>query len=1029
MNRPYSILASIKIGPGILSVMQGLIIVLVLPGWIYPFTLNAQEEGDYDEIAIMLNVQRVGNYEISGMIRDDEVFLSVTEIFEILKIRNMVSNGMDTISGFYIHPQTPFLIDYPNHKVQLGEVITELPLGSMIRTETNLYLHSRYFGQIFSLNCTFNFRSLGVILDTKLDLPVIKEMRLEQMRAGINRLKGEIKSDTTLPRTFPWFHFGMADWSYISNQSSAGRNDTRLNLTLGSVIAGGEANISLLYNYDQPFREKQQQYLWRYANNDLRYLRQVMAGKIATQATSSIYAPVVGIQVTNAPTSFRRSFGTYTLSDRTEPGWTVELYVNNVLIDYVKADASGFFSFEVPMVYGNTSVLLKFYGPWGEERSKEQNLSIPFHFLPPGELQYTAGAGIVEDSLNSRFSRAQFNYGLSNRVTVGAGTEYLSSVASGAMMPFVSGSVRLASSLLLSGEYTRGVRSKGILTYRFPSNMQFEIYYTHYEKNQKAINYNYLQERKAVISVPIRTRSFSAFSRLTYNQIILPESKYSTSELLLSGAIYGISTNLTTFAMFVDPIHPYIYSNLSLSCRLPASFVFIPQAQYEYNNRKLISLKFGLEKRLFKHGFMNVSYENNFRSRIQNIELGFRYDFSFAQTAFTARRFNNGTQITHSARGSLIYDRKTGYLHAGNRPMAGRGGIVILPFLDLNCNGKRDADEPRVYGLKFNVNGGRIEANNKDTTFRIFDLEPYSSHYIIFDRNSFDNISWQIKHRIVSVPVDPNRFRQVEVPISVFGEASGMVYLQEGRNQKGIGRIIVNFFDESGKPAGRTLTEADGYFNYLGFPPGKYTARLDTNQMKRINKYSDSYEIEFEIHKSYEGEIIDDLEFNILQKQGTPQRKEEKGLSMPDIRSGDKGNQTKEKSAGTLDVKAIKKESSELRPSEPLVGLKVTESEEPFDNSGVSIPSREIIKSENDNQVIKHRKEGYAIQVGAFSKSGNADQVRQRLVDALAKEVIIREEKQLFKVMVIGFDNLSDAKLFLPKVKARGFEQVVIIKL
>ncbi len=111
-----------------------------------------------------------------------------------------------------------------------------------------------------------------------------------------------------------------------------------------------------------------------------------MAGKIHTGAISSIYNPVVGVQLTNTPTTYRRSFGTYNLSDRTDPGWIVELYVNNVLVDYVKADASGFFTFEVPLVYGNSIVKLKFYGPWGEERTREQNINIPYNFLPAKNL-------------------------------------------------------------------------------------------------------------------------------------------------------------------------------------------------------------------------------------------------------------------------------------------------------------------------------------------------------------------------------------------------------------------------------------------------------------------------------------------------------------------------------------------------------------------------------------------------------------------------------------------------------------------
>ncbi|MBK6643629.1 MAG: hypothetical protein IPG39_21555 [Bacteroidetes bacterium] len=84
----------------------------------------------------------------------------------------------------------------------------------------------------------------------------------------------------------------------------------------------------------------------------------------------------------------------------------VELYVNNEMIDYVKSDASGFYSFQVPLFYGNSVVKLKFYGPWGEERSNEQNFSIPFNFLPKGDFEYNIGGGIVQDGFKQIPSHA-----------------------------------------------------------------------------------------------------------------------------------------------------------------------------------------------------------------------------------------------------------------------------------------------------------------------------------------------------------------------------------------------------------------------------------------------------------------------------------------------------------------------------------------------------------------------------------------------------------------------------------------------
>ena len=171
------------------------------------------------------------------------------------------------------------------------------------------------------------------------------------------------------------FKHGMSDWSVISSQEIGGQKDMRLNLTTGGMIAGGEAMASINYDSRIPFSEKQQYYLWRYVNNDQRYLRQVKLGKINTGSVSTIYNPVVGAQITNTPTTFRRSFGTYKISDHTEPGWTVELYVNNVLVDFAEADASGFFTFDVPLVYGNTIVKLSSTAPGEKNRAGNRILT------------------------------------------------------------------------------------------------------------------------------------------------------------------------------------------------------------------------------------------------------------------------------------------------------------------------------------------------------------------------------------------------------------------------------------------------------------------------------------------------------------------------------------------------------------------------------------------------------------------------------------------------------------------------------
>jgi hypothetical protein len=822
----------------------------------------------FDEILVFMNVQGVGNVQIPAAIRNESAYLSITDVFDFLKIRNTPSSGLDSISGFFITPQAVFLIDQKNKRIDYQGKKIDLPPDAFIHTATTLYLRSDYFGQIFGLQCKFNFRSLSVILSTVLELPVVREMRQEAIRNNLGKLKGETKADTTILRSYPLFKFGMADWAVINMQDiQQKKTDTRLNLTLGGVVAGGETNVSLNYRNNMPFDERQQYYQWRFVDNSNTALRQVTAGKIFIPSVSSLYSPVVGVQFTNAPSIYRRSFGTYTLTYFTEAGWIAELYVNNTLVDYSKADVTGLAHFQVPLVYGNSLVKIRFYSPWGEERTSEQNIAIPFNFLPLHEFQYTASAGIVEDTLNSKFGRIDANYGLSNHLTVGGGMEYLSSVTTGKAMPFVNASLRLSANLLFSGEYTYGVRSKFVGSYHLPSDLQIELNYTRYKEGQRAINNTFLEERKAIVSYPFRSKKFTLFSKLSVYQIVLPNlkfaanTKYTTVEGLLSGVVFGINTNLTTYGLLTDQANPYVYSNLSMAFRLPAKIIFTPQIQYEYSHLTIIDIRAEMGKYINSRGYLNVYYENNYKSSFQSFGIGLRYDFSFAITGLSFTRGNHGSgNNVQSASGSMLYNDRVHHLSFNNRNSVGKGIITVLPYLDLNGNGQHDANEPKVFGVNISMNGGRILYNKADTSIQITDLEAYAN-YTLKINESFENVAWHIRNKTISIAIDPNQFKVVEVPVTVEGEVAGMVYLKEDSTQKPLSRIMVSFYRSDFTLAGETVTESDGSFNFSGLMPGTYTAQINTNQLQKLHMKALPWSLPFTITANKNGDFVDGLRF------------------------------------------------------------------------------------------------------------------------------------------------------------------------
>lgn len=955
---------------------------------LFPHQSFSLPESKYDEISVLFKVKDMGSVEIPSLIQEEVVYLSFCDVFDFLKIKNNPSPDFGFVEGFLIDETAHYRVDKEKNSIQYQEKVIHLKSDDLIQTGSGLYLKAEIFGEVFGLECNFNFRSLSVMMKTNLELPGIRELRQEKIRSNINRLRGNVEVDSSIGRNYSFFDLGMADWSVRATQTEKGRSETWFNLALGSMIAGGEANIALNYIKDEAFNSRQQYYNWRFVNNDHQLVRQIMAGKITTQAISSINAPVVGVQLTNAPTTYRRSFGTYTLSDFTEPGWTVELYVNNAIVDYTKSDASGFFTFEVPLVYGNSEVKLRFYGPWGEERSSEQSISVPQNILPENELEYSIGAGILEDGKSSQFSRVNINYGFSSRLTFGGGIEYLSSLTTSNKMPFLNMAFRLSSDMIFTGEYTHGVRSTGMLRVRRPSDFQMELNYTKYVKGQEAINNNYLEERRVSLSMPLRANNFSAFSRFTFNQFVLPGGKQTRAELLLSGGIMGVSTNFTTNMMYSYAAPVNVFSNLSLAFRIPGGLLVRPRVQYNYKQHEFVSVRCGLEKNLFKRAYLNLAYEQDFTTKFRMTEIGFRYDLSFARTAFSARRSKKRNTFVQSASGSLMYDSKTHYVGTNNRTSVGKGGITFLTFLDLNSNGKHEENEPKVSGLSLRAKGGRIVWNTRDSVIHLCELEPYVNYTVVLDPNSLDDIAWRIKNSTLSITVDPNQFKLVEVPVSVVGEASGTVYQQKNGGLIGQGRIIVNFYNENSEFVARTLTEEDGYFSYLGLNPGNYSARMDSVQLQKLHMTAQQADIPFTMNSNHHGDVIEGLDFTIQ-----------------------------------FDMK---KDSCHL-----LSGIAESESNDTCQILNKKI--KQVILKETSQNPIKdsvlYSRGLCVIQIGGFKIQNNALILKEKIAKIYNRPVVIFFENGLYEVQLTGFNNYHEADVLLQEIIKDGFWDAFIIRI
>ncbi len=797
----------------------------------------------------------------------NKVYINIEDLFRNLGVKCDSENERNILTGFIENENKTYSIDFNAKQIIAGNN-TIKSVNGIIKESGAIYIESTVLTKAFGLNIIFNFRSLSIKMEANFELPVIKQMRLDQMRQNVSKLqKKDIVADTILERDYHLLKFGMMDWSLASYQTKSEVTNNRVIIGVGAELLFGQANVSVYYDDKYKFDKRQLYYNWRWVDNDKSTIRQAQLGKIYSQSISFLEAPVVGASVSNTPTTVRKASGYYNINEYTEPNWSVELYINDVLVDYTVADASGLYVFKVPIVYGYTTIKFKFYGPMGEERIEERTKNVPFTFMPAKTLEYNVSGGVLQDYEGSRFGRGVVNYGINNSITLGGGLEYLSSIPDYPFIPFATLAFQPFSKMVLNFEYAHNVKMQGLLSYNFGKSASLEIDYADYVDGQLATINNANEELKVRLSQPFKINKFSGFAKLYYQRFAYSEFDYNNLDVVFSGYYKNFNANLSSRTNWVGMNEPYILTNLSLSYRMRNGIIIRPSAEYNHSVNQMSRYRVEIEKR-FDKAYVSAYYEKNAINKTDNVFVSFGFDLPFARAGVSASYSNNDFYFSENAQGSVAFGgNKT--VKTGNFSSLGKGGILFYPFLDLNQNGVKDKGEQMILLSNVRVSGGRAIISEKDSIVRVSDLNAFVDYTVEFSENDLDNIAWRFKHKTYQVLVDPNQYKKVYVPVLSVGEVSGMVYFDKDNELKGLGRITIQIYNQQDKLVAETLSERDGYFSYLGLKPGDYTLRIDEEQLGKLGYQSTPLLHEFHIKELIDGDIVDGLDFVLQPKKTT----------------------------------------------------------------------------------------------------------------------------------------------------------------
>jgi hypothetical protein len=757
----------------------------------------------YEEVPLTVRMGRSWSFDIWVLMTENgNYFIPIKELFKSLDIQYISNTTTNSASGFIERENRQFLIDFNELTIRLDGVTHQLNKELLLEMG-EFYIDKTSLDEIFGIETSFKIRNLSLIINAKFELPRFKEMRLEEMRRNIDRLQGNVfRPDTIIPRERHIFRAGMLDWGVSALQTTNRTFRNSLQLDWGSEFLFGKTNVGVVLSDQSKFTPQGLYYNWHWVKNENKFIRQVRLGKFNGNEIG-IHKSVIGGQITNRSTNVRKASGSYEHSGQTSSNWIVELYINNRLVDFTVADASGFYTFTVPIVYGSTSINVKAYGPSGEEQVQNQSVKTPHSLMLKNSFEYNIAGGIFPtytsrtgDSLTEgyaylkrdnlknspQYGIADFLYGVTRKLTIGGGVEaassldafkYSQSPIKGMFVPFGNLSFQPFSKLYMSGYYYHNSRAGGAMNSNLPASINLGLGY-----NRTLLNYP-LEESINIDSKSVKlSKSYgrdrvSGSIRGTYANSAFSNGNYGhTFDGSFSNSIDRLNASISLNA-HKNGIISTKRGLLSLSYGLGSATLGV-SGYFDLDSSTVTLVTTRLSAPIGK-GRFSANYSRYISSRSNSASLTYSLDFNVIQTrvnsSFSGNRDNMLATFRESVNGSMAFagDR---HIKMNNRQAVDRAGITFYPYFDNNYNSKHDKDERFV---NVPILSKKNYRTTTDSISRIGLLNVNTKHEVEFNNDDLDYLSWQFPYKKFEIEVDPNQYKRVYVPIHVYGEVTGTI--------------------------------------------------------------------------------------------------------------------------------------------------------------------------------------------------------------------------------------------------------------
>lgn len=832
------------------------------------------KSGLAEEVFLNLSYEKLFVYPLSAVLTGDKIYLPVVEFLKGLKINYEIKNSKKLIEGLFISSNLNYSIDFELKTVKIGEKYIELTDNDFVLIDDIYYIHPVIFENLFNTTIEVNFNKLVVEVKSPDKLPAMIYYERDVERTDLKKNEVKVSAPLLYKKDRNYLNAGFLDYSLSSNFMKNSDPGYNYNLDLGTEFLGGDLKTSIGGSIEKnKFNHSDVNFLWKYALDKNSFLNQIYVGQL--NYSGQYNGLINGVQITNTPVEPRITFDKYTITETTVPNSDVELYINNQLYDYKKADALGNVFFEIPLNFGSNFIYLKIFSPTGEVIENEKKIQVPTGFLPQGSVDYNVSFGELGTS-KDKLLAGDVSVGVTNWLTNTSGFEKITSIGQAPTF-YNSVSARLFSQYIMNVTVAPKIYNRATLNASFVSNLYFEIGHTQFEDNKlyniaevseesylkgvipfevagnnfvtqlQVRNTNFFSTRQVLRAELEQSLNFSnlrASLRFTHTRNTIP----TIMENLEQGKLTSVLNKVVLGTDYMLPDFGFLERNLVNT-----------NVHYNITDKKFENFQTMFTTNITKNFKVQLKYQTNFTPGSNDISAQFVFELPFVKNFVTVGQNSFSTSFQGSVGVDLSYRKFLLY----NKPQVGSSAVSFRMFYDVNNNGKYDQDEEILKNGKLNFRESATLDNSDENVLRVTELVP-NQEYIVEINESFLKDPLLIpKYKRFSFIASANKFKHIDIPFNMSQEVYGSITVKNGEQELKFGGIDVVIKNLETDETIVLSSYFDGGIYALQFVPGDYVAYIKPNLLKNLNAVSYPEKINFTISNSKEIKSNNELNFTL----------------------------------------------------------------------------------------------------------------------------------------------------------------------